>query len=236
MSTPHNRAKKGDFAKTVLMPGDPLRAKFIAETFLKDCKLVNDVRGMLGYTGYYNDKKISVMGSGMGIPSMAIYATELYTIYDVENIIRVGTCGGYDEKLNVGDTILAQGACTNSAFTSQFDTPGVFAPLADFKLLLNAYNKAQELNINVEVGNVLSSDLFFDNNTDGEQLYKKWLKMGVLAVEMETAGLYTVAAKEGKRALSILTVSDHMSKEEYTTPEQREKTFTDMMKIALEIG
>ena len=218
MSTPHNKAKKGDFARTVLMPGDPLRAKFIAETFLKDYKLVNDVRGMLGYTGYYNDKRISVMGSGMGIPSIAIYATELYTIYDVENIIRVGTCGGYAESLNVGDTILAQGACTNSAFTSHFDTPGVFAPLADFKLLLNAYNKAEELGIKAEVGNVLSSDLFFDNNTDGEQIYKKWLKMGVLAVEMETAGLYTVAAKTGKKALSILTVSDHMSKEEYTTP------------------
>lgn len=230
MSTVHNQADKNDFAKTVLMPGDPLRAKFIAETFLENSVLVNQVRGMLAYTGTYQGKKISVMGSGMGMPSIGIYSYELFSEFGVENIIRVGSCGGYSEKVKLRDVILAQGACTNSNFASQYDLGGMFAPIADFDLLMKAKQTADQLNIKTVVGNVFSSDVFYSADVDA---WKKWAAMGVLAVEMEAAALYMNAAKLNKKALCILTVSDHFIHPEITTSEEREKTFTDMMKIAL---
>lgn len=231
MSTVHNQADKNDFAKTVLMPGDPLRAKFIAETFLENSVLVNQVRGMLAYTGTYQGKKISVMGSGMGMPSIGIYSYELFSEFGVENIIRVGSCGGYSEKVKLRDVILAQGACTNSNFASQYDLGGTFAPIADFDLLMKAKQTADQLNIKTVVGNVISSDVFYSADIDA---WKKWAAMGVLAVEMEAAALYMNAAKLNKKALCILTVSDHFVHPEITTSEEREKTFTDMMKIALQ--
>ena len=233
MATVHNQADKSDFAKTVLMPGDPLRAKYIAENFLENVKLVNEVRGMLGYTGTYRGRPISVMGSGMGMPSIGIYSYELFAFYNVENIIRIGSCGGYSEKVHVRDVILAQGACTNSNFAAQYQLNGSFAPIADFGLLMKSKQIADDLKIPVAVGNVFSSDVFY--TASGEAL-KQWADMGVLAVEMEAAALYMNAARLGKKALCILTVSDHFVHEEATTSEEREKTFTDMMKIALELS
>jgi len=233
MSTVHNQANPGDFAKTVLMPGDPLRAKYIAETFLTDAKCVNEVRGMLGYTGFYDGKKISVMGSGMGMPSIGIYSYELFTEYSVENIIRIGSCGAYSEKVHVRDIILAQGACTDSDFAVQYGLNGTFAPIADFGLLFEAKQYADKLGISVVVGNTLSTDVFY--SADGEA-WKKWADMGVLAVEMEAAALYMNAAKTHKKALAILTVSDHFILDEMTSSEEREKTFTDMMRLALEFA
>lgn len=233
MPTPHINANVGDFAKTVLMPGDPMRAKFIAENYLKDAKLVTDVRGMLGYTGKYKGKDISVMGSGMGMPSIGIYSYELYDVYDVENIIRIGSCGGYSEKVKIRDLILAQGASTNSNYAHQYNLPGTFATIADFSLLLKAYEAAKEKKVKTVVGNILSSDTFYENDPEA---YKKWKAMGVLAVEMEAAALYLNAAKLGKKALCMLTVSDHFISGESTTSEEREKTFTDMMEVALETG
>ena len=233
MSTPHNKAEKGDFAPTVLMPGDPLRAKFIAENFLEDYKLVNEVRGMLGYTGKYKGKEVSVMGSGMGMPSIGIYSYELFDQYGVENIIRVGSCGAYTDKVRVRDVILVQAACTNSNFAAQYGLNGTFAPIADFDLLLAAKKAADGMGIKTAVGNIFSSDVFYE----GGEGWKKWAEMGVLGVEMESAALYMNAAKLGKKALTILTVSDHfVIKGEDTTSEEREKSFTDMMKIALEIA
>ena len=233
MSTPHIKAEKGDFAPTVLMPGDPLRAKFIAENFLEDYKLVNEVRGMLGYTGKYKGKEVSVMGSGMGMPSIGIYSYELFDQYGVENIIRVGSCGAYTDKVRVRDVILVQAACTNSNFAAQYGLNGTFAPIADFDLLLAAKKAADGMGIKTAVGNIFSSDVFYE----GGEGWKKWAEMGVLGVEMESAALYMNAAKLGKKALTILTVSDHfVIKGEDTTSEEREKSFTDMMKIALEIA
>ena len=233
MSTPHIKAEKGDFAPTVLMPGDPLRAKFIAENFLEDYKLVNEVRGMLGYTGKYKGKEVSVMGSGMGIPSIGIYSYELFDQYGVENIIRVGSCGAYTDKVRVRDVILVQAACTNSNFAAQYGLNGTFAPIADFDLLQAAKKAADGMGIKTSVGNIFSSDVFYE----GGEGWKKWAEMGVLGVEMESAALYMNAAKLGKKALTILTVSDHfVIKGEDTTSEEREKSFTDMMKIALEIA
>ena len=233
MSTPHNKAEKGDFAPTVIMPGDPLRAKYIAENFLEDYKLVNEVRGMLGYTGKYKGKEVSVMGSGMGIPSIGIYSYELFDQYGVENIIRVGSCGAYTDKVRVRDVILVQAACTNSNFAAQYGLNGTFAPIADFDLLLAAKKAADGMGIKTAVGNIFSSDVFYE----GGEGWKKWAEMGVLGVEMESAALYMNAAKLGKKALTILTVSDHfVIKGEDTTSEEREKSFTDMMKIALEIA
>ena len=233
MATVHNQADKSDFAKTVLMPGDPLRAKYIAENFLENVKLVNEVRGMLGYTGTYRGRPISVMGSGMGMPSIGIYSYELFAYYNVENIIRIGSCGGYSEKVHVRDVILAQGACTNSNFAAQYQLNGSFAPIADFGLLMKSKQIADDLKIPVAVGNVFSSDVFY---TASGEAWKQWADMGVLAVEMEAAALYMNAARLGKKALCILTVSDHFVHEEATTSEEREKTFTDMMKIALELS
>lgn len=234
MSTPHNRAKHGDFAETVLMPGDPLRAKFIAETFLENPILVNGVRNMFGYTGYYKGKKVSVMGSGMGMPSIGIYSYELFKFYGVEKIIRVGSCGAYDPTLKLFDVILVQGACTDSNFASQFGLGnGTFSAISSFDLLYQAYEVAKKKHVNVRVGNVMSSDIFY--NYDSES-WKKWQNLGVLAVEMEAYALFATAASLKKQALAIMTVSDSLVTKQETTPEEREKHFLEMMEIALEIA
>ena len=230
MSTPHNSANPGDFAKTVLMPGDPLRAKFIADTFLEDARLVNNVRGIHGYTGTYRGAPVSVMASGMGMPSIGIYSYELFSQYDVENIIRIGSAGAISPKLKVRDVVAAQGACTNSNFFHQYGLPGLIAPIADFTLLETAVGVARELGVEMPVGNLLSSDTFYDaSNTT-----LKWGEMGVLAVEMEAAALYWTAMKLGRRALAICSISDHLVTGEDLPADQRQTTFTTMMKIALE--
>ena len=236
MSTPHNNAKKGDFAPTVLMPGDPLRAKFIAETFLSDVVQVNSVRNMFGYTGYYKGKKVSVMGSGMSMPSIGIYSHELYTEYGVEKIIRIGSAGSYKKDVKVYDVVLAQGACTNSNWAHQYGLPGVFSAIADFDMLKSAYDVAKEKGINVHVGNILSSDPFYDDNVGSEPVWKKWERMNVLAVEMESYALYCNAARLGKKALCILTISDSFVSDEITSAEERQTAFKEMMEIALEIA
>ena len=230
MATPHNSAAMGDFAKTVLMPGDPLRAKFIAETYLQEARLVNNVRGIHGYTGTYEGVPVSVMASGMGIPSMAIYATELYNQYGVENILRIGSAGAISPRLKLRDVVAAQGACTNSAFPAQYGLPGTFAPIADFTLLETAVAAARRMGIEMPVGNLVSTDNFYDvgNRT------LEWGKMGVLAVEMEAAALYCVAASMGKRALALCSISDHLLTGEDLPPRERETAFTSMMEIALE--
>ena len=231
--TPHIAAKKGDFAKTVLMPGDPLRAKFIAENFLSGAELVNNLRGVQGYTGYYKDKRVSVMASGMGQPSIGIYSHELFNFYDVENIIRVGSCGCFDKDLHVRDIILAMGACTNGNYAAQFALPGTFCPIADFGLLEKAVRECEKNGIRYKTGNVLSSDMFYDDANSGMQ----WTKMGVLGVEMEAAALYMNAARAGKKALAVLSVSDSfVYTDENLSGEEREKSFTDMIKVALEIA
>lgn len=233
MSTPHINAVKGDFAKTVLMPGDPLRSKFIADNYLENAVLVNNVRGVQGYTGYYNGKRVSVMASGMGQPSIGIYSYELYKFFDVENIIRVGSCGAFDKDLHVKDIILAQGSCTNGNYLAQYRLPGTFSPIADFGLLYAAVKECEALGIRYKVGNILSSDTFYDDADSGLE----WAKMGVLGVEMESAALYANAARLNKKALCICTVSDSfIYKNEIATAEEREKTFTEMIKIALNIS
>ncbi len=230
MPTPHNSANPGDFAKTVLMPGDPLRAKFIADTFLEDARLVNNVRGIHGYTGTYRGAPVSVMASGMGMPSIGIYSYELFSQYDVENIIRIGSAGAISPKLKVRDVVAAQGACTNSNFFHQYGLPGLIAPIADFTLLETAVGVARELGVEMPVGNLLSSDTFYDaSNTT-----LKWGEMGVLAVEMEAAALYWTAMKLGRRALAICSISDHLVTGEDLPADQRQTTFTTMMRIALE--
>lgn len=230
--TPHIEAKAGDFAKTVLMPGDPLRAKFIAETFLTDAKLINNVRGVQGYTGTYKGKRVSVMASGMGMPSIGIYSYELFNFYDVENIIRVGTAGVIRPDLKVRDIVIGQGACTNSSYSRQFDLPGDFAPIASFELLQKAVKAAEDMGIKPVVGNLYSSDTFYDDSMG----LSKWQKMSVLAVEMEAAALYMNAARAGKNALAICTISDNPFTGEATTSEERQLNFTKMMEIALEIA
>lgn len=233
MSTPHNKAKNGEIAKTVLMPGDPLRAKFIAENFLENPKLVNTVRNMFAYTGTYNGKEVTVMGSGMGMPSIGIYSYELFQFYGVEKIIRVGSCGAYQKDLKLYDVIIAQGACTDSGFASQYNLNGTFSAISSFELLRKAVEEADKLNIPYHVGNILSSDIFYHDEADS---WKKWAKMGVLAVEMESYALFAQAARLNKKALTILTVSDSLVTKEETTAEEREKSFTQMMKIALELA
>lgn len=230
--TPHNSANIDDFAKTVLMPGDPLRAKFIAENFLEDPVLVNGVRGINGYTGMYNGKIVSVMASGMGIPSIGIYSYELFNFYNVENIIRIGSAGAISDEVNLRDIVIGQGACTNSNYGSQFNLPGMYAPIASYKLLKQAVDFAQEAGVNYKVGNLFSSDTFYD---DAASL-SDWRKMGVLAVEMESAALYMNAARAGKNALCICTISDCPFTGESCTAEERQNTFTDMMEIALKIA
>ncbi len=235
--TPHINASPEDFAKTVLMPGDPLRAKFIAENFLEEAVQVNSVRNMLGFTGIYKGERVSVMGSGMGIPSIGIYSYELFNFFGVENIIRVGTAGGMSEKVKIRDVVIGMGACTNSSFVKQFHLPGDYAPIASWELLEACVNKAKELDLNYKVGNVLSSDTFYGDDgclPDELKANALWAKMGVLAVEMESAALYMNAARAGKNALGIFTVSDHLITGEATSAEERQTSFTDMMKLALE--
>ncbi len=231
--TPHITAKLGDFAETVLMPGDPLRAKFIAENFLRDAVLVNNVRGVNGYTGYYNGKRVSVMASGMGQPSIGIYSYELFNFYDVKNIIRIGSCGSFDPDLHARDIIVAMGACTNGNYAMQYNLPGTFCPIADFNLVRKASELCEKKGVNYKVGNIFSSDTFYDDADSGMQ----WAKMGVLGVEMESAALYCNAARAGKSALCICTVSDSfIYPEENTTAEERQNSFTTMMEIALELA
>lgn len=231
--TPHITANYGDFAETVLMPGDPLRAKFIADNFLKDAKLVNNVRGVNGYTGTYNGKRVSVMASGMGQPSIGIYSYELFNFYGVKNIIRIGSCGSFDKDLHVRDLIIALGACTNGNYANQYNLPGTFCPIADFNLAKRAAELCEKAGVNYKVGNIFSSDMFYDDMNSGMQ----WAKMGVLGVEMESAALYCNAARAGKSALCICTVSDSfLHPEENTTAEERQNSFTQMMKIALELA
>ena len=231
--TPHNQAKKGDIAKTVLMPGDPLRAKFIAETYLENVRCFNTVRNMLGYTGTFEGKEISVMGSGMGIPSIGIYSYELFNFYDVDAIIRIGSAGGIAEGVKLRDVVIGMGACTDSNFASQYRLPGTFAPIADFSLLEKAVALARKQGVNIHVGNLISSDLFYGDYADS---LTDWKKMGVLAVEMEAAGLYMNAARCGKKALAMATVSDLPLTGEATTAEERQNTFTQMMEIALRLA
>lgn len=231
--TPHNGANKGDFAKTVLMPGDPLRAKFIAETYLDDPKLVTSIRNVYGYTGTYEGKRVSVMASGMGIPSIGIYSYELFNFYGVESIIRVGSAGAYHPDLKLFDIVIGMGACTNSNYAAQFNLPGTFAPIADFGLVRKAVDACEAIGARYMVGNLLSSDVFYD---DDPEAWKKWRRMGVLAAEMEAAALYMNAARAGKKALSIDTISDILGTHEETTPEQRQTAFDQMIRVALSIA
>ena len=232
MSTPHNEAGKGEIAKTVLMPGDPLRAKYIADHYLEGARCFNTVRNMLGYTGTYHGKEISVMGGGMGMPSVGIYSYELYHFYDVESIIRIGSAGALQDELNARDIVIGMGACTNSDYASQYRLPGTYAPIADYGHLKKAVDVAEEKGIPVKVGNILSSDIFYN---DDDSVNEKWRRMGVLAVEMEAAALYMNAARAGKKALCILTISDHLFKEQALDARERETSFTQMMEIALEL-
>lgn len=229
--TPHNAALPGDIAKTVLMPGDPLRSQFIAENYLEQAALVNNVRGVQGYTGLWKGVPVTVMASGMGVPSIGIYSWELYSQYGVESIIRVGSAGALQEDLHLMDIVLAQGACTDSNYGHQFALPGVFAPIADFGLLHTALDCARAAGLSVRVGNLLTTDNFYDDGSDGPD---PWKKMGVLAVEMETAGLYMNAARLGKRALTICTVSDHLYLPEQLSAQERQTAFGQMITLALD--
>lgn len=230
--TPHISAKKGEFAKTVLMPGDPLRSKFIAENFLENPVLINNVRGVQGYTGTWKGVPVSVMASGMGIPAIGIYSYELYNFYDVDNIIRIGSAGALRDDLKLMDIVAGQAACTDSNFVHQFGLNGTFAPIADFTLLSEAVAAGKDHGVELKVGNILSSDNFYD--PDGKDSHDLWRDMGVMAVEMESAGLYMNAAKAGKRALCICTISDHIYRSEALSSEDRQNTFTQMMEIALD--
>ncbi len=233
MSTPHNQANKGEIAKTVLMPGDPLRAKFLASKYLTDVIEFNSVRNMLGYTGYYKGKRVSIMGSGMGMPSIGIYAYELYTQYDVETIIRIGSCGSLKKDVKVRDIIIAQGSCTDSNFAVQYNLGGTFSAISTYSLLESAVSIAQGLNVRFHVGNVFSTDCFYVPEGDSNL---KWAKAGCLGIEMESYALFTTAAYLQKKSLTLLTVSDSLVDLEETSSLEREKTFTDMMEIALEVA
>ena len=229
--TPHIGAKYGEIAETVIMAGDPLRARFMAEKYLDNPVCINEIRGMLGYTGTYNGKRVTMMGHGMGMPSIGLYTYELYNFYGVKTIIRVGSAGAYRKELHLGDLVLAEGACTDSNYADQYQLDGMFAPIADFDLLRKAADICDNMGLNYMVGNVVSSDLFYRENPNT----KGWIKMGVLAVEMEIAALYMNAARSGNRALGILTISDHILTGEKTTAEQRQTTFTNMMEVALSL-
>ncbi len=233
MGTPHNKAEAGDIAKVVLMPGDPLRAKYIAETYLTEVKCFNSVRNMLGFTGKYKGKELSVMGGGMGIPSISIYSYELYKFYDVDTIIRIGSAGALQEDIELKDIVMAQGACTDSRFAYQYELPGTFAPIADFSLLEKAVAEARALEIPFKVGNVVSSDIFYNAYPD---VAKKWADMGALCLEMEAAALYMNAAKLKKKALAILSISDHIIKGTELSAEERQTGFSNMMEIALRMA
>lgn len=231
--TPHINAKEGDFAKTVLMPGDPLRSKFIAETYLENRRLVNDVRGVQGYTGTYKGVPVSVMASGMGMPSMAIYSYELFNFYGVENILRVGSAGAVSMELKVRDIVLGQGACTSSSMQDNFGVNGHFAPLGSWDLLKCAADICEERKLRYKAGNLISSDIFYNDDPSFNQPF---VNLGALAVEMEAAALYMNAARAGKRALAICTISDHILTGEATTAEERQNTFNEMMELALEVA
>lgn len=231
--TPHNGAIEGDIAKTVLMPGDPLRAKFIADTYLEDVRCFNTVRNMLGYTGTYQGVPVSVMGGGMGMPSIGIYSYELFNFYGVESIIRVGSAGGIAGEVKVRDVVAGMGACTNSNYAHQYQLPGTYAPIASFDLLERAVAAGRDQGVELKVGNVLSSDTFYDDN---DQATISWQKMGVLAVEMEAAALYMNAARANKKALCLLTISDLPLKGESLSAEERQTSFTQMMEIALAVA
>lgn len=233
MATPHNAAKEGDIAKTVLMPGDPLRAKYIAENYLENVTCFNTVRNMFGYTGTYKGKKVSVMGGGMGMPSIGIYSYELYAFYGVEQIIRIGSAGGISDNVHLRDLVIGMGASTNSNFAHQYKLPGTFAPIADFGLLRKAVEIVESKGISVAVGNILSSDTFY---TDDETANDQWKKMQILCVEMEAAALYMNAARAGKKALCMLTISDHLYTGEALSAEERQTTFHEMMEVALELA
>lgn len=231
--TPHIEAKKEDIAPTVLMPGDPLRAKFIAETFLENPRQVNGVRGMLAYTGTYNGKPVTVFGGGMGMPSVGIYTYELFNFYDVDKIIRIGSAGALDDDVNLRDVVIGVGACTDSNYADQYHLPGTYAPIADFDLTMQAVQTAEKLGIPVRAGNILSTDVFYSAD---ENALNKWKEMGVLATEMEAAALYMNAAKAGKKALCLLTISDAPLRGESLDSKERQVGFTDMMKIALDLA
>ncbi len=234
VSTPHINLKEGtSFAKTVLMPGDPLRSKFIAENFLEDAELVNNVRGVQGYTGTYKGHRVSVMASGMGMPSIGIYSHELFNSFGVENIIRVGSAGGLTDKVKLRDIVAGIGANTNSNFAAQFGVRGTLAPTCSYELLTAAVESAKEMGLDIKIGNLYSSDTFYDFD---EECNRKWAKAGSLAVEMEAAALYLNAMRAGKRALAICTISDMPFTGEACTAEERQNTFTDMMRIALEVA
>ena len=231
--TPHINAQKEDIAQTVLMPGDPLRAKFIADTFLTDAKLVNNVRGVQGHTGTWKGVPVTVMASGMGMPAIGIYSWELFHFYDVDNIIRIGSAGALQDELKLRDIVAGQGACTNSNYIKQFGLgEGTFAPIADFLLLSKAVEAAREHGVELKVGNILSSDTFY--SAEGESKSDYWKRMGVLATEMEAASLYANAAYAKKRALCICTISDHIYRPEELSAEDRQNSFTQMMEIALD--
>lgn len=229
--TPHIGAKYGEIAETVIMAGDPLRAKLMAERFLENPVCYNEVRSMYGFTGMYKGKRVSVQGHGMGIPSIGIYSYELFNFYDVKTIIRVGSAGSMNKDLHIGDLVLAMGACTNSNYGAQYHLPGTFAPIADFGLLRAAAEKAEEFGYRYKVGNVYSSDTFYDANPDTQ----KWIEMNVLAVEMEAPALYMNAARAGARALCMCTISDSLITGEVTTAEERQNSFTHMMDVAFGI-
>lgn len=229
--TPHISAQYGDIAETVIMAGDPLRVKFMAEKYLDNPVEFNHVRGMLGYTGSYKGKRVSVMGHGMGMPSIGIYTYELYNFYGVKTIIRVGSAGSINNDLHIGDLAIAMGACTNSNYASQYELPGIFAPIADFSLVRSAAEACEHYGYQYKVGNVLSSDTFYGENPHND----KWISMGVLAVEMEIAALYMNAARSGNRALGICTISDHILTAEVTTAEERQNNFTHMMDVAFSL-
>ena len=234
--TPHISSAPSDFAETVLMPGDPKRSRFVAENYLENARLVNDVRGVQGYTGIYHGMPVSVMASGMGMPSMAIYSHELYTAYGVENIVRIGSAGAMQKDLQLLDVVIAQGACTDSAMEKNFHLPGTFCPIASFDLIRIAAEEAEKAKIRYHVGNVLSSDLFYRDEADlrsEDTALARWSKMGVLAVEMEAAALYMNAARERKGALALVSISDHLVTGENTTSETRRTAFTDMILLAL---
>ena len=231
--TTHNSAAPADFAKTVLMPGDPLRAQKIAKEYLTDAKLVNNVRGVQGYTGTFHGKRVSVMASGMGMPSMGIYSYELVRSYGVENIIRIGSAGALREDIHVRDLVLGMGASTDSAYASNFGLPGTFAPICSYRLLSGSVRLAEQAGFRYHVGNLLSSDVFY---SDDPTANARWAKMGILAVEMEAAALYMNAARLGKNALAICTVSNHLLTGEETTPEERQNSFSQMIELALELA
>ncbi len=230
--TPHNAANRGEIAETVLMPGDPLRAKFIAEQYLDDIVCFNQVRNMLGFTGNYHGRRVSVMGGGMGMPSIGIYSYELYHFYGVENIIRIGSAGGISEQVKVRDLIAGMSASTNSNYAAQYKLPGILAPTADFGLLERAVETARARNLPIHVGNILSSDVFYtEDSADNDA----WKSMGVLCVEMEAAALYLNAARAGKKALCLLTISDHLYTGESLSAQERQTSFLDMMEVALSL-